>query len=42
MLREIDVKARWISFEPLFSGVRDVDLTGIHRAVIVGRIRPGR
>jgi protein gp37 len=36
MLREIDANVRWISFEPLISRVGDVDLTGIHWAVIGG------
>lgn len=36
MMREVDAKTRWISFEPLIGPVGNVDLSGIHWAVIGG------
>jgi protein gp37 len=36
MMRAVDAKVRWISFEPLIGPVGPVDLTGIHWAVIGG------
>lgn len=36
MMREVDAGIRWISFEPLIGPVGEVDLTGIHWAVIGG------
>ena len=42
MLREsVDAKFRWISFEPLIGDVGDVDLTGIHWAMVGGESGPG-
>ena len=36
MMREVDARVRWISFEPLIGPVGKVDLSGIHWAVIGG------
>lgn len=42
MLREaVEAKYRWISFEPLVSDPGDLDLSGIHWAVIGGESGPG-
>jgi protein gp37 len=39
-LRKIPAKVRFVSFEPLLEDVSDVDLTGIHWAIVGGESGP--
>ena len=39
-LRKLPAKVRFISFEPLLSDIKDLDLTGIHWAIVGGESGP--
>jgi protein gp37 len=42
LLRRIDAKIRWVSFEPLLEDIGDVDLTGIQWVATGGETEPNR